>query len=101
MAKDAAAKRKNQIARWSSIIHVIWNINKTLKSEILSWHNTRNEEQESQNRSYHISRLKSGIDPVLEKVTRKYLSHFFQLKVGHKAVGVFLEKIGSVKIVEY
>ena len=99
-AKDAAANGRSQTARWSSLAHVNRKINEARKSDILSWHNTRNEERERQNRSYYTPRLKSGIDPVLGKAPKKYASRFFQLKVGHGAVGVFLKRIGVVETAE-
>ena len=53
-----------------------------------------NEERERRNRSYYVPRLKAGIHLVLGQAPKRYASRFFQLKVGHGAIGVFLERIG-------
>ena len=40
-------------------------------------------------------RLKPGIHHVLGQAPKKYAARFFQLRVGHAATGVFLERIGK------
>ena len=75
-------------------------IKEAKKQEICSWHQIRNEERETRNRSYYVPRLKPGIHPVLGQAPEKYASRFFQLKVGHGVVGVFLERIGAVETAE-
>ena len=99
-AKDAAANGRSQTAGWSSLTHIHRKINEAQKSEIQSWHKTRNEERERRHRSYYTPRLKPGIDSVLGKAPKKYASRFFQLKVGHGAVGLFSERIGVVETAE-
>ena len=99
-AKDAAANGRSQTARWSSLTHVNQKINEAKQSEIHSWHQTRNEERERRSRNYYTPRLKPGIHPVLGQAAKKYASRFFQLKVGHGAVGVYLERIGAVETAE-
>ncbi len=99
-AKEAAANGRSQTARWSSLTHVNQKINEAKQSEIHSWHQTRNEERERRSRNYYTPRLKPGIHPVLGRAAKKYASRFFQLKVGHGAVGVFLERIGAVETAE-
>lgn len=42
-------------------------------------------------------RLKPGIDPTLGKTQNILAARFYQLKVGHGAVGVFLKRIGVVE----
>ena len=75
-------------------------IKEAKKLELCSWHQAKNEEREARNRNYYIPRLKPGIQPVLGQASKKYASRFFQLKVGHGAVGVFLERIGAVETAE-
>lgn len=99
-AKDAAANGRSQTARWSSLAHVNWKINEAQRSEIHSWHEAKNEERERRSRNYYTPRPKPGIDPVLGRALKKYASRFFQLIVGHGAVGVFLERIRVVETAE-
>lgn len=69
-------------------------------SEIWSWHQAKNKEKESRNCSYYIPQLKPEIHPLLGQVPKKYAAQFFELKVGHIAIGVFLKKIGKRKTVD-
>ena len=96
-ARDAATNGSSQTARWSSLTRVNRKINEAKESEIHFWHQSRNEERERRNRSYYTPRLKPGIQPVLGQASKKHASRFFQLKVGHGAVGVFLERIGAAE----
>ena len=99
-AKAAAANERCQTARWSSLAYVYRKIKEAKELELCSWHQAKNEEREARNRNYYIPRLKPGIQPVLGQASKKYASRFFQLKVGHGAVGVFLERIGAVETAE-
>lgn len=99
-AKEAAANERCQTAGWSSLTHVNRKIKEVKKLEVYTWHQARNEEREARSRSYFIPRLKPGINPVLAKASKKYASRFFQLKIGHAAVGVFLARIGAVDTAE-
>ena len=76
------------------------NMYKEKKLGICSSHQTKNEETVARNPSYYVPRLKPGIHPVLGQAPKKYASRFFQLRVGHGVVGVFLERIGAVETAE-
>ena len=99
-AKEASADSRAQVARWSSLTHVKKKITDAKNSEICSWHQSRNEERERRSQSFYVPRLKIGIHPVLGQAPKRYASRFFQLKVGHGAVGVFLERIGVTETAE-
>lgn len=99
-AKEAAANERSQTARWSSLSYVKRKIKEVKEKELGSWHQTANEERELRSRSHYVPRIKPGIQPVLGQAPKKYASRFFQLKVGHGAVGVFLERIGAVETAE-
>ena len=94
-AKEAATGGKIGTAQWSSLAYINRSITEAKKSEIWSWHRAKNEERESRNRSYYVPRLKPGIHHVLGQAPKKYAARFFQLRVGHAATGVFLERIGK------
>ena len=57
-------------------------------------------EREASRRGFHIPRLKAGMDELLGSTPKKYASRYFQLKVGHGAIGKFLAKIGVVETPE-
>ncbi len=99
-AKEAAADSRAEVARWSSLTHVKKKITDAKNSEVCSWHQSRNEERERRSQSFYVPRLKTGIHPVLGQAPKRYASRFFQLKVGHGAVGVFLKRIGVTETAE-
>ena len=95
-AKEAVTNERYQTVGWSSLTHINRKIKEVKELEVYTWYQTRNKEREARSRSYFIPRLKPGINPVLGKASKKYASRFFQLKVGHGAVGVFLARIGAI-----
>ena len=50
-------------------------------------------EQEASRRGFYIPCLKTQIRPFLSKTKKLYASRFYQLKSGHGAIGIFLERI--------
>ena len=100
-AKEAATDGRIQTARWSSLSHIKRKITEARNSEIHSWHQVRNEERERRSRNHYVPRLKAGIHPVLRQAPKRYASRFFQLRVGHGAIGVFLERTGVTETAEY
>lgn len=99
-AKEAAADTRTQVVRWSSLTHVKKKIIEAKNSEMYSWRQDRNETRERRNQTYYVPRLKFGVHPVLGRAPKKYASRFFQLKVGHAAIGVFFERIGVAETAE-
>lgn len=99
-AKEAGADSRTQAIRWSTLNHIKQKIIEAKNLEIYSWHRDRNNIRERKTQSYYVPRLKPGIHPVLGRAPKKYASRFFQLKVGHGAVGVFLERIGVAETAE-
>ena len=41
------------------------------------------------------------IDPLLGKTKKFYAAGFYQLKIGHGAIGTFLKRIGATETAEY
>lgn len=41
------------------------------------------------------------IDPLLGKTKKFYAARFYQLKIGHGAIGTFLKRIGATETAEY
>lgn len=46
---------------------------------------------------YYVPWTKGDINPTLANAPQKYASWYYQLKVGHGAVGTFLARIGVIK----
>ena len=51
-------------------------------------------------KSGKIPRTKGGISLILGSAPKKYASRYYQLKVGHGAVGIFLARIGVIEAPE-
>ena len=57
-------------------------------------------EREISRRGYYIPRTKEGISLILGNASKKYASTYYQLKVGHGAVGMFFARIGVIETPE-
>lgn len=98
---SSAQPRQKPLSRLREIIaHVRKKIIEAKNAEIYSWHQDRNVTRERRNQTFYVPRLKFGIHHVLGRAPKKYASRFFQLKVGHAAIGVFLERIGVAETAE-
>lgn len=42
---------------------------------------------------FHISQAKFGTDPILRKAPKKYVVQYYQFKVRHRVIKIFLAKI--------
>ncbi len=66
-------------------------------AEITKWHETKIEEREVSHHGYYIPWTKAEINPILGKTPKKYAARYYQLKVGHGAVGTHLARIGKIE----
>ena len=55
------------------------------------------QERETNRRGYYVPRVDKGISKVLGRTAKKYASRYFQLKVGHGAIGTYLARIGVIE----
>ena len=60
------------------------------KAQIYAWHAQKINEQENGRRGPYIPCLKMQIHSLLSWTRKSYASRFYQLKVGHGAIGTFL-----------
>ena len=65
--------------------------------ELVKWHETGTQEREASCCGLYIPRTIEGISPTLENTPKKYASRYYQLRVGHSAVGSFLMRIGVIE----
>ena len=65
--------------------------------ELTSWHERKTQERETSRHGFYIPWKKAEINPVLGKAPKKYAARFYQLKVGHGAVGIYLARIGKLE----
>ncbi len=73
------------------------NVNEIRSRAIAQWHETEIRERETSRRGYYVPRTKEGISLVLGKAPNKYAARFYQLKLGHGAVGTHLARIGVIE----
>ena len=100
VAKDVARKGGRNIDHWSSLTHIKIAIQKTKLAELVQWHQAKSQEREATLRGFYIPKVKVGMSPTLSNTSKKYAMRYFQLKVGHGAIGVFLARIGVVETPE-
>lgn len=55
------------------------------------------QEREASRRGFHVPWAKAEINLILGNAPKKYASRFYQLKVGHGAIGTFLARIGAIE----
>ncbi len=65
-------------------------------TELTKWHETKIKEREVSRRGFYIPLTKTEINPVLQNAPKKYLARYYQLKVGHGAIGTYLARIGKI-----
>lgn len=102
---DLAAKRRAEkggklTERWSSLAYVRKNVTEIRLKSIARWHETKTQERETSRRGYYVPRTKEGISLILGNSSKKYASRYYQLKVGHGAIGTFLARIGRIETPE-
>lgn len=67
-------------------------------SEFTKWHETKRDEREASQQGFYFPRLKTGMNELLGIISKKYASHYFQLKIRHGAIDTFLARIGIIEI---
>ena len=77
------------------LTHIKRRITDEKKAQICTWHEQKTKERESSRRGHYIPCLKTQIHPLLGWTRNFYASRFYQLKVGHGAIGV--ERIGAAE----
>ncbi len=55
------------------------------------------QERERRQSDFYFPNLKTQIDPILSRTKKFYASRFYQLKIGHGAIGTFLKRIGAAE----
>ena len=96
-AKNRAEKGGRLTERWSSLAYIRKNVEEVRSRAVARWHETEIRKREISRRGYYIPRTKEGISLVLGNAPKKYASRFYQLKVGHGAVGTYLARIGVIE----
>ena len=49
---------------------------------------------------FYVPSTDTKINPILRNVSKKYVARYYQLKVGHGVVGIFLARIGATEILK-
>ena len=83
-----------------SLAHLKRRITEEKKSQLWAWHDQKTKERESRKRGFYVPFSKAEMDPLLGKTKKFYASRFYQLKIGHGAIGMFLNRIEARKTAE-
>ena len=95
--RNRAQRGGKQAERWSSLAYIKMNLIHARSTELIRWHERKTQEREASRCGHYIPWTKNNINPVLGNAPKKYASRYYQLKVGHGAVGTFLAKIGVIE----
>ena len=64
---------------------------------ITKWHKIKTQDREATCRGYYVPRIKKGISLAFGSASKKYASRYYQLKVEHSLVGIFLVRIEVIQ----
>ena len=93
-AKNRAHRGERPVEQWSLLTQIWKNLTESHSSELVKWHEVKRNEREASRRGFYVPRLKTGMNELLSGAPKNYASRYFQLKVGHGAIGTFLVKTG-------
>ena len=96
-ARNIMEKGGRQVERWSLLEHIKKNLAQVRSTEITKWHESKIQGREVSRRGFYIPWTKAGINPVLRKALKKYAARYYQLKVGHGAVEIYLARMGRIE----
>lgn len=99
-AKNRVERRGQQAERWNSLAHIRKNLVQTRSQELIKLHEVKIQERENSRLGYHISWTKEGINPTLANSAKKNASRYYQLKVVHAAIEIFLTRKGIIELPE-
>ncbi len=99
-AKNRAEKGGKQAERWSSLAYIKENLAQARRKEHAKWHEVKTQEREVSRQGFYIPWTETKINPILGNAPKKYASRYYQLKVGHGAVGTNLTRIGVIETLE-
>ena len=99
-AKDVAHKGGKETDHWSSLTYIKAELQKARSAEFRVWHQSKSQEREAMAQGFYIPSAKSNMSPTLSEALKKYAMRFYQLKIGHGAIGNFLARIGAIEAPE-
>lgn len=92
-AKEAACRGGKETDYWIPAAHVRTELKRTTLDELSTWHLLKTQESEDSRRGFYISRTKFNIG----KSAKVYTARYYQLKIGHGAVGTFVANIEAIE----
>ncbi len=72
----------------------------TRSKDVAKWQETATKDRETSHRGYYIPMTKESIGLILGSAPKKYVSRYYQLKVGLGGVGIFLARIWVIETPE-
>lgn len=100
-AKNRAEKEGKLTMRQSLLGYIRKNVKKIRSKDIVYLDETEVCERKTSRRGYYIPQIRESISIILEKAPKKYVTQFYQLKVGQKVVKNYLAKIRVIEIPQY
>lgn len=70
------------------------------RRELAKWHEVKTQEREVSRRGFYIPWTEAKINAIHGNAPKKYASRYYQLEVGHGAVGTYLARIGVTETPE-
>lgn len=70
------------------------------RRELAKWHKVNTQEREVSRRAFYILWTEAKINPILGNAQKKYASQYYQLKVWHSEVRIYLARIGVTETPE-
>ena len=95
--RNKAKRGGRQVERWSSLAYILENLNEARSQELAERHEVKTQESGISRRGYYAPWIKRGGNSIFTNAPKKYASRYYQLKVGHGAVGTFLARIGVIE----
>ena len=97
-AKKAAIREKVQMARWTRLTNIKWQIKEMKNLQISVWNEQKAKKQKVSRRRLYISFFNIQIHLFLGKTKKIYASRFYQLKTRNDVIATFLKKNKSNKV---
>ena len=69
-------------------------------TETTKWHERKIQERKASRGGFYILWTKAEINQVLGNAPKKYAARYYQLKVGHGAIGIYLARIRKIETPE-
>lgn len=96
-ARDKSRRGGIPVEQWSSLTYIKKKLIESHSPELTRWHEAKIQERETSRRGFYIPRVEKRMSKIPGGTAKNYVSRYFQLKVGHGAVEIYLAEIGVIE----